>query len=147
MFYNILPNVRAIHHIMTTRSTIEWKEDKETLKPLRRSRVIFHVRKDFHLLDDEKDIKEIGIHSATSTHVFGFLVLAKRHAYSFFVNRLFAGSRGLRLFPITKQNPIARLREAQFKRQWWIGPVNREIEAVKTASLAAPLRQITRDSK
>ena len=116
-------------------SNLEWKENKETLKPLRRSRVIFHVRKDFHLLDDDKDIKEIGIHAASGTLVFGFLVLSRRHSFSYFVNHLFAGSKGLRLFPITKHNPIARLREAQFAKQWWVGPVQREIDSVKKASL------------
>ena len=147
MHYNRLmrPRLFATHML---RSNLEWRESKETLKPLRRSRVIFHVRKDFCLLDDERDIKEIGIHAATNTLVFGFVILFKRHAYAYFVNRLFAGSKGLRLFPITKHNPIARLREAQFKKQWWVDPVQKEIAAVKKASLAPlPLRRNKHDSK
>jgi hypothetical protein len=130
---------------MVVRANVEWKENKETLKPLRRSRIIFHVRKDFSLLDDDKDIKEIAIYAATSTHVFGFLVLFKRHAYSYFVNRLFTGSRGLRLFPITKHNPIAQLRKAQFKPPWWVAAVRTEVAAIKRT--ATPQRKIKADSK
>jgi hypothetical protein len=123
---------------------IEWKETKETLKPLRRSRLIFHVRKDFTLFDPENDIKEIGIHAATNTHVFGYVVLLRRHAYSYFVNGLFAGSKGLRLFPITKHNPIARLREAQFKQPWWARPVQHEIEAIKATAQKRKTKRISK---
>ena len=99
---------------------IEWKETKETLSPLRRSRVIFHVRKDFMLFDTENEIKEFGIISDTCTHVSGFLVLSKRHAYSFFTNKLFAGSKHLQLYPVDKVNPIALLRNMQRKKPWWL---------------------------
>ena len=116
----------------------EWKETRDTLLPLRRARVIFHVRKDF-ILGNSPELKEIGIYASIGANVHGYIVLCKRKTFSYYSKHLFTGARGLRLFPITAHNPIARLREARFQSPWWISSVVRRMDLVRNAAEKKPL--------
>ena len=112
----------------------EWKETKSTLYPLRRTRAIFYIHKDF-ILADSPELKEMGIYACNGNSVFGFVVLHKRRTFSYFTKRLFSGARGLRLFPISKKNPIAQLRKAKFEDPWWINPVLRRMQIMKALAM------------
>jgi hypothetical protein len=112
----------------------EWKESRDTLYPLRRTRAIFHIHRDF-IIGDSPELKEIGIYACNGNSVFGFVVLHKRRTFSYFTKRLFSGARGLRLFPISKKNPIAQLRKAKFEDPWWINPVLRRMQIMKALAM------------
>ena len=118
----------------------EWKETKSTLYPLRRTRAIFYIHKDF-ILADSPELKEMGIYACNGNLVYGYLVLHKRKGFAYFTKNLFSGARGLRLFPISKKNPIAQLRRAKFENPWWIRPVLRRVEGMKAVAVAKEMKK------